>query len=337
MLAFLDVFFQNSAMHFTSLLASSLATYSLVAASPLLPIIQTSPQNPAVNGSLSLDSLPPPGGPPAFSIRIDEARRTLEQDAVILPTLRFIGALAQQDWTGQLPAPRTVYRDPLSPGVAIGVAAVGSTHIERRFVLWGLASFADYMVQSRRFRASQARIRWETIIVGLIRFVDVGTSTGQQELEGYSGMDLSSTILLTNESTTPVGVGDDGLTWDIDFVLEEIPKVSIFMATIASLVQAAQHDDDIRHFIGSWPYSSYEALHTWLSTETPSVFSRNILIKSMLAAVEKGIAQNDFRATDVLVKQDGRNIAQGGYAHRFTPPMSPRIDVPPSFSLDFVE
>ena len=125
-------------MHFVLLLTSLLA--SLISASPVIldhvPLLfpnQNAPNTTTSNSSLS--SYPAlPTGPDEFKVDINHPALPIEQDALLITTLRIIGALAEDDWTSPLPEARTLFRDPAYPTLNIVVDSIGSQHIQRRYV-----------------------------------------------------------------------------------------------------------------------------------------------------------------------------------------------------------
>ena len=169
-------------------------------------------------------------------------------------------------------------------------------------MMWGLAAFANYLLRVGPFRAGQAQLKWHGSRVGTIRSIDLSASANQQNLT------------LDQMNGTVPSLGDDDLSWDYQFHDAKLQPVHIFMSAIASLIQAAQvGDGEIKHFVGSWPDSIWRVIHFRLPRESSSTFTRNILIQSILASVNEAVRRRDYRSAKVLVKENGRDIAQGGY------------------------
>ena len=270
-------------------------------------------QFPIYNTSLSAE-IHNPTGPPEFGVEVLQGTTELSIVKTSLSVVRYMAILAQEEWESLMPTVRGVYRDPLNPRLAIAFACATTTSpLPRPFVMWGLAQLMNIMVRNGPFRASQARLRWEGVDVGTIRFIDTGTGAYLQDFGDVNGADLE----MSSNTTTTASIGDeDDLTFEYRFLTEEpkVDKVMLYMSTISALVQAAQEQvQAVPFFVGSWPGNIYNVIHAWNPAQTPSTLSKKWLIQGILASVNHAASRRIVHTLSVAASQHGVLVATGGF------------------------
>lgn len=303
-------------MHFVLLLTSLLA--SLISASPVIldhfPLRipnQSAPNTTTSNSRLS--SYPSsPTGPDDFKVVVSHPALPLQQKALLVSALHIIGALSVDDWTSPLADARTLFRDPEYPTLKIAVASMGSQRIQRRYVLWGIASALHDMYLEGRFIGCVLHLSWQGREVGRIHIVDTA-GLSHQTFGNYTTVTLTQPV--TNQANdTTTAVGADQLSWDYEFKAPILPSADIFMGTIASLIQLAEQTiPNFDHFVGSWPHTNINLYQIWQSVTTPSTMSKSILAMSMVAAVNHAVASSNYHALTIKVRNRGQIIAEGAY------------------------
>ncbi|KAL8782266.1 MAG: hypothetical protein Q9213_005540 [Squamulea squamosa] len=273
---------------------------------------------PNLNNSLAYP--PPPAGPSEFAIQVSHSTTRFLWNKLLISTVHLAGQLALGDWTDPMSQARSTYRDPSYPQLVIAIASAGSTPLQRRFVLWGLARFTDHMVRHNQFVACQAQLFWRGSPIGSIRFIHLGGPRARS-------IDGSENVNETAEMVARSDENNNELSWDYTFYDRKLEPIDIYMGSIAALVQVAERPkDNIDSFVGSWPQGYFRCIQWWLSEPRgqPSVFSKADLVKSMIEAVDEGVARKDTRQVKIVVKRGARDIAKGALVKTF--PVSGEMD-----------
>ena len=148
-----------------------------------------------------------------------------------------------------------------------------------------------------------------------------------QTFDDYTAVTLTQPVTNQADDTT-TAVGADQLTWDYEFMDPELPSVHIFMGTIASLIQLAEHrSHTFPYFVGSWPDTDIDLVQMWKSSTTPSTMSKSILVKSIVAGVNHAIADTNYHPLKITVKNRGQIIADGAYVSFTLQPPASGADV----------
>ena len=233
--------------------------------------------------------------------------------------LNLIGQQALQNFNGSLTAPNITFRDPDYPDMELIVTSYESDRpLSRQFFLWGMAKIMAFMEVTVQFSAHWFLLEWKETRVGLIRWVHVNTS--DSSIRGSNTIPVPLTESRQPKRTAAIALGDHQLSWAYDFHGTLLTLTEVFMSTIAALIQAAELGNyTVDSFTGYWPpadywpFRGYPVKHHWVTRVRPSVFTKDILIKSILAATKFAQQQTNYHEVDVFVTDKHELIARGGY------------------------
>ncbi|KAL8681129.1 MAG: hypothetical protein Q9186_002722 [Xanthomendoza sp. 1 TL-2023] len=310
-------------------------------ASPLSPGLSEN-NNPSSQAlSVGLTASSPPDGGPDFSISVSPQSPLIPiQDhyRLLYCVCIMMAALALPDWTTPVEHLPLAIDFPRYPGLS--VVFIGTEpfaqRLEHRVVLWGLASFMNYMVRRDQFVASRARLMLRGVEIG---WIDISLDSMVQEngFDDRSVFNLSRFSIDEDEddndtnSTTAAAAATPSSTTNNDFPAFEfefhgtvLDPLDILMGTIGSIVQAAEHAPSkiFAVFIGHWQQrfvANYRCFQIWMSISNPSSMSKKWLLQSMMQSVHRAMQQRDFRELKVLAQIHGIALWQGGYARTFGP------------------
>ena len=245
--------------------------------------------------------------------------------------LNLIGQQALQNFNGSLTAPNVTFRDPDYPDMELIVTSYESGRpLSRQFFLWGMAKIMAFMEVTVQYSAHWFLLVWKETRVGLIQWVHVNASDDSIRSPNTRPFPLIESQ--QPKRTAAVAFGDGQLSWAYNFHGTLLTLTEVFMSTIAALVQAAElGNHTLDSFTGYWPptdywpFRGYPVKHHWVTRVRPSVFTKDILIKSILAATKFAQRQTNYHEVEVFVTDKHELIAWGGYNKTAIP-------VPPSVS-----
>lgn len=243
--------------------------------------------------------------------------------------LNLIGQQAHQNFNGSLEAPRTTFRDSEFPDMELIATSFESERpLPRRFFLWGMAEIMGFMEVKEEFSAHLFLLVWKEKRVGLIRWVHVGTSDDLIRSFNTATFPLMEDRQLTRKT---MALGDDRLSWAYEFHGVLLTMTDVFMSTFAALIQAAElGNHTVDSFVAywpptdRWPFKGYPVEHHWVTRVRPSAFTKDILIKSILAATKFAHHETNYHELEVGVTYKHELIAWGGY-NKTTIPGSPSV------------
>ena len=91
------------------------------------------------------------------------------------------------------------------------------------------------------------------------------------------------------------------------------------METLGAIILIAEHSNhNFEAFTRSF-LPNYKSLHTYISTRTPSVLSKSLLIRLTVAVAGDATTAMNFHKMRVNIDDNRGTIAQGGYFEAPTP------------------
>ncbi|KAL8799577.1 MAG: hypothetical protein Q9182_005788 [Xanthomendoza sp. 2 TL-2023] len=241
-----------------------------------------------------------------------------------------MAGFAVSDWTTRLDHFRSPFAFPEYPGLSIIVIAKYQP-LERRVVLWGLASLMNHMVRRDQFVASHSRLNLRGLEIGAIEINF--QATAQDQFDDLSSSTFSRFPINegtnTTAAATPFGA-DDFVDWEFEFHGTTLHPTDMFLGTIGSIVQAAEYQpgENFRYFLGHWQQrfvANYRCFQIWMSISNPSILSKKWLLQSMVQSVHYAMQMRDYRELKVLAKTNGQPLWQGGFARTFGPELSANV------------
>ena len=201
--------------------------------------------------------------------------------------VKFLLQQATQDFNGTLPRLLNAFQYDEYPRTFLGVRAKDTTSlIARRYVLWSMARIMNHMTV-HGYMGGTYELSWQGQEVGSIVFIDDTLQQAQADFLGFNkpGQNLIQQIRessdTTNMTTTAVGVGQ--ITWEFKNKDDPLPRNDLFMGLIGSLIFAARSStQNFEAFVGSF-LNDYKAVYFFGSTRQPSIFSKAILVNTLVA------------------------------------------------------
>lgn len=270
------------------------------------------------NGSL-LDSSNP-RGPLGFDINALHGYKPLRRVACYMSAVHLLAIESTRNFEGLLPMEKASYNDRLYQDLTIEVSSTRLYQLmPRKYLLWGIARIMHKMTVDNSFVDSWYELTWEGSLVGEILFVAV-------PLRAQSGIQRNDTLpvyrKMDQSSGSAVSTATNALSFEYTLIQEQLlTGEDVFMGTIGALVQLAQAPHQLyNQFAGNFPgepgvFPTYNAQIYWTNVYLQETLplTKGLLAESMVAAVEYGLSIRDFHALGVLVKDNGRQVARGGY------------------------
>ncbi|KAL9011960.1 MAG: hypothetical protein Q9173_003233 [Seirophora scorigena] len=292
-----------------------------------------------LNTSLTtLSAHSPPDGSPDFFITVGPAPGPgqgpaapfLQKPRMLYCILTIMSGIALTDWKLPMPTVGGARRCAFYPRLTTTITAVGQQPMERREVLWGLASCMDLMLKHNKFHPMRVQLYLRSRNLGSITFTNTDPPVKAEDNSYFHGDD--ETIAAPSISD---GDNDDGTSsknasditsslsaaprYFYDFHGVELDGYDILMGTMGAVVQAAELPPHIpiRQFIGSWQQrlgSRYRCFQIWMTISDPSVLSKSRLLDGMIKSVFEMLDRADRRELKMLARIDGLPVWQGGFA-----------------------
>ena len=288
----------------------------------LISLVATVPLNLDVPKNVTNgDEYPIPWGPDTFSCRTEsETRLPIEREAAFMSSIYFLAEQALENFDGQMPSHRIVFRDPRYPRLSIAASSPSSAErLQRKYVLWAMARILNQMARDNQFFGSRYTMRFRGRYVGSVFFIAGNTN---QLSAGYKdalqiGPQLHHPTLQPTSNTTAVSaIADSGdLEYEFDYKEDLLSMQDVCMGAVGSLIQLAQRTESVfEAFFGT--FLGYNSIHLWSCWVTPWILTKRLIIVSMLKTVEYSLQRNDWHECYVLVSKDGEAILKGGYLDR---------------------
>lgn len=267
---------------------------------------------------------PIPWGPEDFDVDISHTGNRIPGDTIFTVVTRAVAEEALNDFDGNLPNRRIIFRYPEFPTFVIGVESTDPNQgVLRKYFYWTLARATNQLIRDRVFQSSTFTMRWQGNIVGKVLFV---AARPRQKAMALLGPDWtmtspsdSSALAFPNNTTMDSSVGVDRLTWTFEPFGDNLMKNDIAMGTLGGLIQLAeQANQDIDYFIGSFP--GFQCFCIWVKLQTPSRLSKKVLIVSLVASMARALSVRDYHEMKVVVSDNGLEVGQGGW---FGNPLGP--------------
>ncbi|KAL8963120.1 MAG: hypothetical protein Q9193_000574 [Seirophora villosa] len=288
-----------------------------------------------INTSLTtLSAQSPPDGGPDFTITIGPGQGSaipfLQKPRMLYCILTLMARTAVTDWKLPMPNVRDAVRCPSYPRLTTIITAFGQQPMERREVLWGLASCMDLMLKHNNFRPMRAQLYLRSRNLGSIVFTNTDPPVKAEENSRFhadiesiavpsfsdSDNDDGTTSNITSDTTPSLSTGT---RYSYDFHGAELDTYDILMGTMGAVVQAAELPPHIpiMQFIGSWQQrfgSRYRCFQIWMTISDPSGLSKDRLLEGMVRSVYESLDRADRRELKMLARIDGLPVWQGGFA-----------------------
>ena len=125
-------------------------------------------------------------------------------------------------------------------------------------------------------------------------------------------------------TTTAVGVAQ--IIWEFESKGDPLPRNDLFMGLIGLLIWAARSStQNFESFVGSF-LSDYKAVSFFASTRQPSIFSKAILVNTLVATAKQLRQQTTFSEMSIVVRDTQGVVVSGGV---MDPPMPPVLGAIP--------
>ena len=268
-----------------------------------------------------------PWGPDEFKCGRTLHGDPVPQAATFMTALRAIAEEASEDFTGLLKQQHMTFSyPPLHAPVAIGVSSDTDQPLPRRFLLWGTARVLNHMSVLDAFRASVYQLSWRGKVVGSI----VVAAGGNGHLVAGAGDAPTSMSNATRPSPELVASSPassildtaNSVNFDFESYGRQLTMIEIFMATIGSMIQLAQHSGtaSLEYWRGNFP--GYRVYHIWEAQRLPSLMSKRLLIVSMESAVTYASEHINWHELRVVLNSEGGEIVRGGWMYGLSNPMA---------------
>ncbi|KAI4118353.1 MAG: hypothetical protein LQ345_001574 [Seirophora villosa] len=288
-----------------------------------------------INTTLTtLSAQSPPDGGPDFSIAVGPGQGSampfLQKPRMLYCILTLMSSIAVTDWKLPMPKARGAVRCSSYPRLTTVITAIGQQPMERREVLWGLASCMDLMLRHNKFQPLRAQLYLRSRNLGSILFTNTDPPVKAEEnspfhagIESIAAPTFNDGDSSNNASDTTPALST-GTRYSYDFHGAELDTYDILMGTMGAVVQAAELPPHIpiKQFIGSWQQrfgSRYRCFQIWMTISDPSVMSKGRLLESMVRSVHESLERADRRELKMLARIDGLPVWQGGFAQTFGP------------------
>ncbi|KAI4193980.1 MAG: hypothetical protein LQ348_002739 [Seirophora lacunosa] len=283
---------------------------------------------------ITLSAQSPPDGGPDFSITVGPGQGSampfLQKPRMLYCILTLMSSIAVTDWKLPMPKVRGAVRCSSYPRLTTAITAVGQQPMERREVLWGLASCMDLMLKHNNFRPMRVQLYLRSRNLGSILFTNTDPPVEAEEnsrfhagiesiaAPSFSDSDNDDGTSSNNASDTTPSLST-GTRYSYDFHGAELDTYDILMGTMGAVVQAAELPPHIpiKQFIGSWQQrfgSRYRCFQIWMTISDPSVLSKDRLLESMIRSVYESLERADRRELKMLARIGGLPVWQGGFA-----------------------
>lgn len=285
--------------------------------------------------SLNVD-LPEPWGPPNFDVRIDPTVGPLAIPAneTFMLALAVLNHETPRDFNGLLPEARMTYRLPLYPHVEIGIASTRrDRRVPRKYLFWTIARLLNsYIHLGGPFVSANVIMELGGFKVGTFFLVAHESGPGAFKA-GRLNSGFQETVLAlpflqqSPDNGTVASFGTDDIEWHFNFYGQLLKRDDIFMATIASLIDVARHDEHtFVNFAGSCP--GYGAFVWWHAPTEPRRLTKLLLIQSIVSAAYYANREGgNWHELSAVLYVDKQHVAFGGYkGSPFPPPGPPGSD-----------
>ena len=236
-----------------------------------------------------------------------------------MSAVHILAMQVKEDFEGRLPLETMVYSDPQYHDLTIVISTLGVDELmPRKFLFWGMAKIMHRMTAQSDFIDSWYELKWQGNVVGDILF-------NSQPPRAPLGGKL---FQVSKPNDTSISADASNLSFEYRLIREQIlASKDVFMGTIGALVQLAQNPDhEFDKFAGGFPtlplaQPIYNIRIFWTNEHLRHSLplTKGVITESMVAAVSYGARFGDFHALGVTVKNNGREVAQGGYD---SPPLS---------------
>ena len=260
-----------------------------------------------------------PQGPAGFEITALHGYQPLHREACYMSAVHILAMQVKEDFEGRLPLETMEYNDPQYHDLTIVISTLGVNELmPRKFLVWGIAKIMHRMTAQSDFTDSWYELKWQGNVVGDILF-------NSQPPRAPLGGKL---FHVSKPNDTSISADASSLSFEYRLIRQQIlASKDVFMGTIGALVQLAQNPDhEFDKFAGGFPtlplaQPSYNIRIFWTNDHLryPLPLTKGMITDSMVAAVSYGARFGDFHALKVTVKNNGKEIAHGGY---YSPPLS---------------
>ena len=298
---------------------SSVAAWPATLRVPNINGTSTTPSNDSLLYSPSSAGPWNPQGPAGFEISVLHGYQPLYREACYMSAVHLLATQVTEDFEGRLPLETMVYNDPQYHDLTIVVSSLGVDELMlRKFLFWGMAQIMHRMTAHHSFIDSWYELKWQGKIVGDILF---NSNPPRPPLGGKH-------FQLYKPNDSSISTDAYSLSFEYRVIGEQLlVDKDVFMATIGALVQLAQTpEQNFDKFAGGFPTASvmlpiYNVRIFWTNSQPrhPLSLTKRLIVDSMVAAMTYGLRFGDFHALGVTVKNNRREVAQGGY---YSPPLS---------------
>ena len=277
---------------------------------PVVP--QSSPTLPNTPHVSILDEVAPPAGPADFKIDSGIMQIPIPKEESLMFACSVLGQLSVEDFNGRVRYRRLTLFDPKHPSFELVVTSESPTPLLRKYVMWGIASIMEHMVENE-FSANTFELMWEGAKIGDIDWNLLDTDNGGH-LNGSSKAETWTLPLSNFTRSSAISAGVNAPYWGYNYYGYLLDSKDVFMATIASLVQAAQlPSHNVDSFLGYWP-GKYNARQYWKAEAQPSALSKTYLLYSILGSVVFAYKDTNYHEMVMNFSLDGVLVARGGHS-----------------------
>ena len=247
-----------------------------------------------------------PQGPAGFEITVLHGYQRLSREVCYMSVVHLLAMQVIEDFEGRLPVETMVYSEDRDLTIVVSTLGVNEPML-RRFLLWGMAKIMHTMTAQNNFIDAWYELKWQGKVVGDVLFNKKPPRPNSQTF---------------NPNDTSLSTDPYNLSFEYRIMRDQLlADKDVFMATIGALVQLAQNpEQNFDSFAGGFPtvpilQPVYNVRISWTNTRPrrPLSLTKRIIVDSMVAAVTYGARFGDFHALRVTVKNNGREVAQGGY------------------------
>lgn len=311
-----------------SLLLSNLVLECFVSARPTtLPRSDIDVTSSIIASNDSLLHSTNPRGPAEFDITALHGYPPLRREACYMSAVRLLATQINENFEGLVSVQKAKYTDPQYPDLTIEMSSLRfGKLVPRKFLFWGLARIMHQMTMDNSFVDSWYELTWQGSAIADILFNAV-PARAQLEAKHINTTRIRSEM--DHSNVTIASIGPKGLSFEYTLITEQLlTGRDVFMGTIGALVQLAQNPHRaFDRFAGNFPgepgvFPTYHAQIYWTNAylHHPSPLTKLVIAESMVAAVTYGLRMGDFHGLAVLVKNNGQEIARGGYLAPGSPP-----------------
>lgn len=252
-----------------------------------------------------------PQGPAGFEITVIRGYQRLPRETCYMSAVHLLAMQVIEDFEGRLPMETMVYSEDRDLTIVVSTLGVNELML-RKFLLWGMAKIMHTMTAQNSFIDAWYELKWQGKVVGDVLF------NSKPPRPPLGGKDFQ----MNKPNDTSISTDPYNLSFEYRIMRDQLlADKDVFMATIGALVQLAQnHEQNFDSFAGGFPtvpivQPVYNVRISWVNSRPrrPLSLTKRIIVDSMLAAVTYGARFGDFHALGVTVKNNGREVAQGGY------------------------